>query len=333
MPVLPRRMPEDRGFARSGLQPDVCWLRRVFRRSCFNTEDTEFTENHRGEMPFSVALRPSVFSVMRLSPVNARGLIAQITQTAHWMCREPDVVCGTMRMLSERGRATKAGLTCLEVLVIIGIIAILAAVMLPPLAGQPHRDRKQIACLNRLRDIGNSMAMYLEDNRGKLPYAGLRYSESSRMAEYSWDDYLHPYLGGPRTWEQRRSATILTNGMKYRFDAFECPNDKVNRRNKEVVRRSYAMPRNHMGAHVINGRKPDSSVDYWSSGADTGVGIFLDGTGRPSPGWRPVDWESGESPPGRQRAISKDVVLDPEQTLLVVERIDDEQYAGNATRY
>src|SRR3954468_2260808 len=65
----------------------------------------------------------------------------------------------------------KHGFTLVELLVVIGIIAILVAVLLPALR-KARESANTAACLSNLRQIGMAFHMYANENHGWLPSAG-----------------------------------------------------------------------------------------------------------------------------------------------------------------
>ena len=60
------------------------------------------------------------------------------------------------------------GFTLVELLVVIAIIALLVALLLPALA-RAREHATSLKCLARLRDLGQMLHLYAEDNKGELP--------------------------------------------------------------------------------------------------------------------------------------------------------------------
>jgi len=105
-----------------------------------------------------------------------------------------------MRRFARHSDDFRRAFTLVELLVVVGIIAILIAFLLPALA----RSREQavrVQCMSNLRQRGLAVFMYANDNRGHLPHGswGQGFNESLQLAQR--DLLLERYLNGNlRAW-------------------------------------------------------------------------------------------------------------------------------------
>jgi prepilin-type N-terminal cleavage/methylation domain-containing protein/prepilin-type processing-associated H-X9-DG protein len=89
------------------------------------------------------------------------------------------------------------GFTLVELLVVIGIIAVLIALLMPAL-NTARQAARQAACLSNLKQIGAACAMYAIEYDGQYP-AALSINGTYGWQE-TWDVKLLAYLGTKVTW-------------------------------------------------------------------------------------------------------------------------------------
>src|SRR5688572_29000441 len=89
-----------------------------------------------------------------------------------------------------RDLGRRHGFTLVELLVVIGIIAILIAMLLPAL-NAAKQQAASTASLSNLRQIGIGLNIYKNDNKGLYP---VHSSPSSQVPRTRWVDYLYPYM-------------------------------------------------------------------------------------------------------------------------------------------
>jgi len=122
-------------------------------------------------------------------------------------------------------RPTRAGqaFTLVELLVVIAVIALLAGLLLPALAGAKARAQAVI-CLGQMRQLGLAVRLYADDHGDEFPR-----SQHSAFAhgQLTWGRALAPQLGAdPIAWTNllrtlyRCPADRRTNGWSYGLNVY-----------------------------------------------------------------------------------------------------------------
>jgi prepilin-type N-terminal cleavage/methylation domain-containing protein len=92
--------------------------------------------------------------------------------------------------------ALPPGFTLVELLVVIGIIALLVSILLPAL-GKARRSAQTAQCLSNMRSMQVAQWMYANDNNGYLVQAGLGHGSTTYDEEAAWINTLEQYYGTP----------------------------------------------------------------------------------------------------------------------------------------
>jgi len=191
-------------------------------------------------------------------------------------------------------------------LVVMAIIAILAALLLPALKRAKNMARRT-TCLSNLHQIGLGTAMYLDENRGLMPWVSDLELQLTPPVDASDKRYagmgvfmplVHPYIGDVRVWRSPPVGSFSTNHWQSHFQTpwrqggVDQPargsasyiSDKLAEQNEAQAR--YLRGRTPESCAVLRGTSP--TVEEWL------MSPFFDSTWWP--GFHEA-WRIGESVP------------------------------------
>lgn len=97
-------------------------------------------------------------------PTNARDFLGDVRQTLS-MVQNNGVPTGA---LTKASAFPRGGFSLIELLVVMGIIALLASLILPSLANARRRGQSA-ACANNLHQLSVALNLYVDDNDNHLP--------------------------------------------------------------------------------------------------------------------------------------------------------------------
>ena len=86
-----------------------------------------------------------------------------------------------------------SGFTLVELLVVVGIIAILAALILPALS-RARESARRATCVNNLRQLGLSFQMYAAESNGLLPPRHVSYHRTYTPGKGCWSSFDGAFL-------------------------------------------------------------------------------------------------------------------------------------------
>ena len=144
--------------------------------------------------------------------------------------------------------ACQRGFTLAEVLVVIGVVALLLALLLPAL-GRARASARAAHCASTMRNIGQAFHAYAQDNQGYVPRT---YAPWKREYFPHWMLLAGPYLNPDLRWQ--RASSLEPENVRFgeqllrEFEGFRCP--------------AHPLDGEIAGAFVVNAFKFESQPEW-----------------------------------------------------------------------
>lgn len=116
-------------------------------------------------------------------------------------------------------RSSRRGFTLVELLVVIGIIALLISILLPSLS-RAKEQANRVKCLNNLKQISGAFMMYLNANQGRFPHR----TASVGAGPQQWD-WIY-WQKKPAPGRDINESNVLSHmGSPIPEEVLRCPSD------------------------------------------------------------------------------------------------------------
>lgn len=123
-----------------------------------------------------------------------------------------------------RRHKPREGFTLVELLIVIGIIAVLIGILMPVL-GKARAQANRAACLSNVRQLGAAILMYCNDNKGYFPTCA--YWDMSPAYRPYPEDWIHWQAN--RNLDESAIAKYVGRGEKLKT-LLRCPSDTFENR-------------------------------------------------------------------------------------------------------
>src|SRR5688572_8861148 len=96
--------------------------------------------------------------------------------------------------MTRLNRRSQRGFTLVELLVVIGIIALLISILLPALNAAKERANR-VKCASNLRQVGQGLMLYANDNKGAYPRTIYKIGSPPTLTSFKMPDINDGFIG------------------------------------------------------------------------------------------------------------------------------------------
>ena len=121
--------------------------------------------------------------------------------------------------MTRLNRRSQRGFTLVELLVVIGIIALLISILLPALNAAKERANR-VKCASNLRQVGQGLMLYANDNKGAYPRT--RYDPAQDPSSFGFEDADDPFAVNMVN-DVTAALWMLVRNADLNPEVFTCP--------------------------------------------------------------------------------------------------------------